>query len=50
MGTHTHTHTRTHTHTHTQTNMHTNDPHRINFKKLGARWPVAGAPGLKTVL
>ena len=37
-----HTHTSTHTHTHT--NMHTNDPHRINFKKPG------GAPGLKTSL
>ena len=27
---------RTQTHTHTHTNMHSDDPHRINFKKLGA--------------
>ena len=40
---HTHTRIHTHTHTHTHTNMHTDDPHRINFKKLGARWPAAGA-------
>ena len=49
--THTHTHARTsihtHTHTHTQTHTHTNThtyrhPHRNNFKKPGARQPVAG--------
>ena len=36
----------THTHTHTHTNSHTNDLHRINFKKPGRCWPAAGAPGL----
>ena len=35
-------------HTHTHTHAHTDDPHRINFKKPGARWPMAGTPGLKT--
>ena len=35
-----------HGHTHTHTNMHTDDPHRINFKKPGVRGPAAGAPGL----
>ena len=29
--------------THTHTNTHTNDPHRINFKKPGVRRPAAGA-------
>ena len=38
---HGHTHTYTHTRTHTN-----NDPHRINFKKLGTHQPLAGAPGL----
>ena len=27
--------------------MHTDDLHRISFKKSGARQPQAGAPGLK---
>ena len=38
---------RTHTHTHTYTRMHTDNPHKINFKKPGA--PTCGrhAPGLK---
>ena len=39
-------HTHTGTHTHTQMNTHTDDPHRINFKKPGARRLQAGVPGL----
>ena len=31
------------TYTHIYANTHTDDPHRINFKKPGAGWPVAGA-------
>ena len=31
-------------HTHTHANTHTDDPHRFNFKKPGARWPAV--PGL----
>ena len=34
-------------HTRTHMNMHTDDPHRINFKKPGARRPAASAPVLK---
>ena len=35
-GVDTHTHTNTHTHTHsTHTRTHTDDLHKINFKKLG---------------
>ena len=37
------THTHTHTHMHTHTNTHTDDPHRINFMKPGARRPMASA-------
>ena len=32
---------------HTHASTHTDDPHRINFKKPGARHPQAGTPGLK---
>ena len=32
-----------HTHTHTNTDTHTDDPHRMNFKKPGMSRPVAGA-------
>ena len=45
---HTHTHTHTHTHKHTHTNMHTDDLHRINFKKPGEHWPQGGMSGLNT--
>ena len=36
-------------HTHANTHTHTDDPHRINFKKPGVCQPVAGVPDLKAV-
>ena len=41
--TYTHTHTHAHTHTHMHANTYTDDPHKFNFKKPGARRPQAGA-------
>ena len=40
-------HGHTHTHAHTHTNMHTDDLHRINFKKSGALATGQRTPGLK---
>ena len=37
----------THTHANTQIHTHTDDPHRINFKKPGTHRPMAGTAGLK---
>ena len=37
---------RRYTHTHTHTRMHTDNPHRIYFKKQGTRRPQAGMPDL----
>ena len=36
-------HTHTHTHTYTNIHTHTDDPRRINLKKLGVHRPQAGA-------
>ena len=33
--------------THANTHTHTDDPHRINFKKPGAHWPLAGTRLIK---
>ena len=35
---------------HTHTNMHTDDPHRINFKKPGALACGRHVPGLKSLM
>ena len=37
-------------HRHTNTHTHSNNPHRINFKKPVAHRPQAGTPGLTTDL